>query len=210
MRRFWLALGILFATATAGIAAESAANGRFSRAVEPAERTAAGLDQLNSDQIAVLDALVRRDMAAQTRTNADPKAPADFSERLTANERELTGITLLKGEELARLNQLVARYASAATARSLLGPPTYAPRVSQIEPVERKDRKNLHGTFSLSYGWGSGGYSERSGSMVVNYDDPAGRYSVTIGYRETHVKGGPGYGVYRDGEVLPDGVPYRR
>jgi hypothetical protein len=218
MPKLRLAFGAWLAFAATLFAADS---GRFSQAVKPEERTPAGLHRLDSDQVAVLDALVRRDTAARASLHADPEAPATFSERLTANEREITGITLLTGEELPRLNALIERYAAATLARSLLGPTTYVPRASRIEAVERRDRKNIHGTFSLSYGVGRGGYSERTGSMVVNYDDPEGRYSITIGYSESHVKGGPGYGVYRNhpgydihpyrpgSGVYRNGPPYR-
>ena len=43
---------------------------------------------------------------------------------------------------------------------------------------------------------GSGGYSEKSGSMVLTMEDPEKRYSITVAYSETHIKGGKGY--YRD------------
>ena len=46
--------------------------------------------------------------------------------------------------------------------------------------------------------WGSGGYSEKSGSMVLNLEDPVKGYSISIGYSETHTKGGVPYYLYRD------------
>jgi hypothetical protein len=52
---------------------------------------------------------------------------------------------------------------------------------------------------------GSGGYSEKTGSMVLTMDDPARRYSITIGYSESHVKGGYGYpGLYYDRDPFND------
>ena len=68
-------------------------------------------------------------------------------------------------------------------------------------PTEAKKEREIHGSFSLSYGFGSGGYSEKTGSMVLTLDDPARRYSISIGYSESHIKGGS---VYRDPFYLRD------
>jgi hypothetical protein len=53
-------------------------------------------------------------------------------------------------------------------------------------------------------GWGSGGYSEMGGSMVVDYYDPAHNLDILMGYSEVHTKG-PAY--YRN---CPDGFLPRR
>jgi hypothetical protein len=71
-------------------------------------------------------------------------------------------------------------------------------RGTRIIPTERKKEREIHGSFSLSYGVGSGGYSEKSGSMVLTMEDPAKGYSVSVGYTETHTKGGVPYYLYRD------------
>lgn len=170
--------------------ATESARGRFSQAMPNEERAALGLPRLSSDQLAALDALVRRDIAARGSVRADPAAPAVFSQRLSADERRLTGVTLLSAEELARLDGAVERHSSAALARTLLSPPVYAaPRRAAVEPAEKKTKPEIHGTFSLSYGWGKGGYSEKTGSMVVSVEDPSRRFGLTVGYAESHVKG---------------------
>lgn len=172
---------------------------RFSQTLSVAERTECALTKLSSDQVAVIDALVRRDTA--TRGTAAPAAetPAVFSQRLTADERKTAGIPTLSPGEVAKLDGFVERYQSAKLARTLLAPPSFLapsrPRISENDTRKSKERE-LHGTFSLSMGWGSGGYSEKTGAMSVTLEDPAKGYSVTIGYSETHVKGGPM--IYRD------------
>jgi hypothetical protein len=45
-------------------------------------------------------------------------------------------------------------------------------------------------------GWGSGGYSEKTGAMTMTLEDPDKGYSITIGYSESRIKGGPM--IYRD------------
>ena len=47
----------------------------------------------------------------------------------------------------------------------------------------------IHGMISLTFGMGSGGYSERGGAMVLTYDDPSG-ISLAVGYSEIRTKGG--------------------
>lgn len=191
---------LLVALLLAGFARAAANDTRFSNTLGSEEKTAAGLARLTSDQVAVLDALVRRDTATRAATPA-PKtaaeaAPADFSQRLTADERRIAGLTSLEPAELAKTNALVERHQLAGLVRTFLAPPEYlAPRRSAVT-TEKKEERRVHGSFSLSYGFGKGGYSEKTGSMVVTVDDPARNMSLSIGYSQSHIKGG-GY-IYRD------------
>jgi hypothetical protein len=59
------------ATATAEV--------RFSQTVGTPERPLLGLDRLSADQVAALDALIRRDTTLRSRANADANAPDAFS-----------------------------------------------------------------------------------------------------------------------------------
>ena len=97
-------------------------------------------------------------------------------------------------------------------ARTLLAP-LPPPRLRPINPTETKSERKIHGTYSLSFGWGSGGYSERTGSVMLHLDDPDGRYAISVGYSESHIKGGPVFDYYRDDSLyrnsLPDGSPPR-
>ena len=170
-----------------GTAAAASSDVRFSNTLNADERTASGLTKLSSDEVAVIDALVRRDTARAGAAN--PSAPT-FSGRLTAGERETAGLKKLTDEELPQLDSFIARYQGAKLARALLAPPTYLARHSRGAPTEAKQERQIHGSFSLSYGFGSGGYSEKTGSMMLTLDDPARRYSISIGYSESHVKGG--------------------
>lgn len=171
---------------------------RFSATLGTAERTASGLAKLTSDQVAVIDAFVRRDTTS--RGSAQPptgeKAAAPFSQRISAEERKTAGLPTLAATEVAQLDALVERHQTARLARTLLAPPLYLARNARVTPTEKKKEREIHGSFSLSYGMGSGGYSEKAGSMVLTMEDPARGYSISVGYRESHVKGG--YGVYRD------------
>jgi hypothetical protein len=180
---------------------ESRANSadvRFSQSLSAEEKAASGLSRLNSDQVAVIDALVRRDIPGRAATPGKDEKPSTFSQRLTADERRVAGLGALSAEELPRIDSLVERYQSAKLARTLLAPPALISRASRVTPEETKPEKKIHGSFSLSYGWGKGGYSEKTGSMVLNYTDPDRGFGVTIGYSESHIKGGSYSPYYRD------------
>jgi hypothetical protein len=190
-----LALYCLLAVGLLASAPVRAASGdvRFSNTLNADEREASGLTRLTSDEVAVIDALVRRDTTARAGSASTDTAPAGFSQRLTDDERRTGGLTKLAEKELPKLDGFVDRYQSAKLARTLLAPPTYLARSSRVTPTEAKKEREIHGSFSLSYGFGSGGYSEKTGSMVLTMEDPARRYSITVGYSESHIKGGHGY-----------------
>ncbi|MBI4625057.1 MAG: hypothetical protein HY736_17795 [Verrucomicrobia bacterium] len=192
MVKAWITLlaGFLAAAGTAGAAS---GDGRFSQGLSVAERTEIGINRLSTDQVAVLDALVRRDTAARSAPTAAPGAPASFSQRLTADERRNAGLTLLTPAELPRLDAIVERREAGGLARALLAPPVFLSPVARLTPAETRKGREIHGSFSLSYGMGKGGYSERSGGMVLTMDDPERRYSITVSYRETHIKSPNGY-----------------
>lgn len=176
-------------------------DGRFSGSLTAAERAAAGLPKLSSDNIAVIDALARRDTAA--RTSSTPSGGATFSLRLTADERRIAGLALLSAAEVAQLDALVERAQTARLARTLLAPPAFLARPSRaVEPREKKTEREIHGSFSLSYGVGSGGYSEKTGAMNLSFEDPARGLTINVGYSESHIKGGRGY--YRE---IPYALP---
>jgi hypothetical protein len=181
----------LFASALLAVMAVAgeAASGRFSQTLSDAERTEAGLNRLSSDQVAVIDALIRRDLVAQVRAPGGDDAPVSvFSQRLTDDERRTAGLTLLTAPELARLDALVGRNAAAIAARRLLSPPVFVPPGARLNPDGAKVAPEMHGSVSLSYGWGKGGYSERTGAMNVRYEDPVHNFTLEVGYSETHVK----------------------
>lgn len=200
-RPLLLALALALSVASNAGAADT----RFSQMLAISERAEIGFNRLSSDQVAALDALVRRDFATRTSSSSrktDSPPPARFSQRLTADERTVTGLTLFNETELARLDALVDHHTSAALARALLAPPVFYPTGMRLRPIETtKSAPEIHGSFTLSYGWGKGGYSEKTGGMELNYTDPARNFAVSFSYWETHVKGGVPYrdDYYRDG-----------
>ena len=183
---------------------------RLSQAFSSEERIATGLYRLTSDQIAVLDALYRRDLVAQAgpRRAEAPAPAARFSERLSADERRNAGLPTLTAEELAKLDAVAGRAGSASLARTLLAPPTFIPlavRARIAETQAKRSAPEIHGSFTLGFATGSGGYSERFGGMTLTYEDPARRFALSVSYSESHVKGGPGPYYPRDSLSDPTG-----
>lgn len=166
---------------------------RFSKTLSPSERTETGLDRLSSDQTAVLDALVRRDRSV-SHLKSRPQSDL-FTERLLDDERRNAGIELLKSSEIERLNALVQLHRSLS-----VSPPPFVSRSrvstdSRIRPEMIKEKPDIRGTYSIWFGGGSGGYSERGASISSTYTSPSGQLSVTVGYATVRTKGPS---IYRD------------
>ncbi len=179
--------------AVVGRAAEATSD-RFSQWLTVPEQKEAGLQKLSSDQVAVLDALVRRDLTARASGRAEG-SPDEFSKRLTPDELRNAGLAALAAEEVARVDVFVGRFAAARLARTLLAPPVYISKVRIAEPVEKKKEREIHGSFTLGMGFGSGGYSEKFGGMTLRMDDLEHNLSISVGYSESHYKGPYGSGV---------------
>jgi hypothetical protein len=188
---------LALACACAVMPAARAVEGRFSQSLSAPELKETGAGRLTSDQLAVIDALVRRDLAAQLapRRN-DPPPAARFSQRLNDNERLAAGFATLSAPELERLDVLIGRYGTAALAPTLLAPPVFVPTGMRLRPTEARTGPEIHGSISLSYGFGKG-YDERTGGITLSYEDPARRFAVVVGYSESHIKSN--LPMYRDG-----------
>lgn len=161
---------------------------RFSSTLSPAQRTETGLDHLTTDNVAVIDALVRLDASNATRLVRNNIRTTRFSERHSAHERDIAGLEQLTPEQLRKLDQFVALRIPAPPADADLA---YASvRLDSTTPiaVAKKPGPEIHGSVSLTYGWSKYG-STRGGDMNVSYVDPRRRYSVTVGYSEYHGNG---------------------
>lgn len=162
---------------------------RFSKAIAATEFSQIGLGRLSSDQLASLDALVRRDLAIADRTDpAKHPRPARFSDRLSTNERTLAGLNRLSDTELASLDAAVQRLTPPPRGAWLAANAPAAPTTIYSEPLKRGPE--IHGSFTLMVGAGSHGYSEYGGAMVVSVEDPQHHLAFAVGYSELHTKGG--------------------
>jgi hypothetical protein len=196
-------LGLL--TAPAARAEEDV---RFSATLTPEQRVSAGLNQLTVDNIAVIDGLVRQDLAA-SKFKDNAVDHTRFSQRRTARERDIAGLDRLTPPQLTQLDDLVGLRIDGP-------PPIPLARITStssnaVKPDLPTHKLDIHGEISFTYGTGKGG-SFTGGDLVLTYDDPAGRYSVLVGYSEYQGKGVapcfyPGYGYYRP---YPGVIPVSR
>jgi hypothetical protein len=162
---------------------------RFTKALAPAETAQLGLEKLSSDQVAVLDALVRKDAAAALNVRPNKPRAARFSQRISEDERRNAGLTLLDASQLSQLDDRIEKFIAPPAAEeggysvvSAPGSTIYTPRSLRREP-------EIHGSVTLVYGVGSHGYSERGGAMTLSYEDPENHFAVAVSYAEMHTKG---------------------
>lgn len=163
---------------------------RFSKTLAATDFSASGLERLSSDQLAILDALVRRDIAQSRFVPKEPRA-ARFSERLTPAERHDAGLNQLTEAELLALDAHVAPLAAppaAVTGARYTADTRYA-----IPSVKIRREPELHGQVSLMVAAGSDGYVAYGGGVAVTLDDPANKFALTLAYSQIHSKGGSPY-----------------
>ena len=160
-----------------------AQEGRFSHTLTGTELTETGIAKLPPDQLAVLDALIRRDARINAVPDAGHPAPARFTLRLLPDERQRAGLGSLTDAELQRLDALVADFESGRRA-----PPAPAGPTADWKPILHHPGPEVHGMLSLTYGAGSGGYQEMGGAMAVSVDDPEHNLSLWFGYATMRIK----------------------
>lgn len=205
--RFLVHFGCVLLALALGATLRADDAARFSKTLSASESTAIGLAQLDSDQIAALDALVRRDIASADYVYKTPRA-ARFTERLAPEERHAAGLDRLDAAQLAALDAAVAKEMPAPRepipSATIAAATDGANTAGAVRPSLTLDRRpQIHGQVSLMVGAGSGGFSEYGGALVLSYDDPAHNFSLIAGYSEVHTKGGYYYRGCRDGYLYP-------
>jgi hypothetical protein len=204
--RFLLAL-VCSCTA---LLARGAGDVRFSAMLTPELRERTGLTQLSDDNVAVIDGLVRQDDAASKFKHNDVDHTR-FSQRRTAREREIAGLDRLTPAQVKLLDDLVGQrisgispVATAVVAAANSAGTTAKPVVSAAPGLD------IHGEIGFTYGWGSGS-SFSGGDIVLTHDDPAGRYSILVGYSQYQGKGlYPAFGLFPGYGPYPGAMPFSR
>lgn len=148
----------------------------FSAALSPDQFASAGLTSRSADELAVLDRLVQRDVAA-ARQGGVTTFRGTFSSRRTPAERQAAGLDRLTPDALNQLDALVAEQIARPR-------PAAAPGWTPVDPagidVSTALKPEVHGTVTLAYGWGRGG-SSRLAALDTTYYDPASRVTLSFG-----------------------------
>lgn len=179
-----------------------AAEGGFAATLSIEQKTAAGVTTLTADERTALDQLVADDLAFARRENLTDLG-GTFVARRTETARQQAGLDRLTPEQLAKLNELVA---AALAARPT---PKERPRLKESDVLSAKRRGEIHGSVTVTYGWGRGGREYRAGSLWLDYYDPERRFSLGLGISTSDGDGYYGYypGYYPGrfyGDYYPD------
>lgn len=166
---------------------------RFSKQLAPAELSAAGLEQLSSDQLAILDALVRRDIDKAKLTSKEPRA-ALFSERLSADERRNAGVDQLDAAEVAALDASVQRLIVPRPSGTFGLATSHGPYSVPSLKLRRDPKIETHMAAMVAVG--SDGYSAFGAGIELSYDDPNNDFGISVSYSEIHEKGGHPFRYY--------------
>jgi hypothetical protein len=169
----------------AAVFAASTEDVRFSQQLSAGQRLECGLQRLSSDQLAILDALVRRDENWYMKPKATPPAIPRFSQRLSPDEHRTTGLETLDRADLFNLDDCVAQIEFGTGQPQPAGSSADA----SLQPQIQRPGLEVHGMLTFVVGGGSGGRSEKGGSMAFMVADPAHNLSVFVDYEEMHAKG---------------------
>lgn len=141
-----------------------AAAGGFSTTLTADQLAASGLVRLTADERAALDRIVAAEMD-ESRVAEGIVLAGTFASRRSEAEMKATGMDRLKPAELASLNELVA----ASTLVRVQ--PRERPRLRSDDVVSAHRQPEVHGSLSLSYGWG-GGTTMRGADLWLDYSLP--------------------------------------
>jgi len=187
-----VALSCLVAALASGSHAQDA---RFSKTLSASELKHSGLERLSADQLAVLDALIRRDAKINAVADSADPVSARFSQRLSPEERASAGLDMLSATELAQLDASV-RPPTSGSVSSL----TSKAAGPVVQPEPSTPAPEIHGMISFTFGGGRGGYREIGGYMMLDYQDPAHGLELLVGYGESRISGPSiGRGCFRSG-----------
>jgi hypothetical protein len=149
----------------------------FTTSLSQEQKTAAGLTNLTSAELAALDRLVAADTAGGRRTHA-PALNDHFTRRYSEAETKEAGLDRLTPEQLEKLDELI----TSAIAVAPPPQPRERPRVRDGEILSEQGRMQVHGGASLTMGWAGGGRNYREVGAWVSYFDPVTGLGLSVGF----------------------------
>jgi hypothetical protein len=181
MRPFrFLAALLTGAAITLSAAAETASSARpasgFTTTLSEEAQAGTGLNKLSVDERAAINELVAHEISLARQGHVTGFA-GTFVSRRTPEERKRAGLGRLTGQEQTKLNELVAATLAAG------GSSTSASTRLKRTDLATRDRLQVHGEFSFTYGWGGGG-TFRGGSLYTTVSDPQSGISLGVGHSQ--------------------------
>jgi hypothetical protein len=179
--QLFLRVALLGGYLAVAAALSGATGGGFSSTLSDDQRSSAGLSTLTAEQRSALDVLVAGEIA-QARKEGGMVSSSTFVSRQSVEQRNQAGLDHLTPDQLTRLNELVASVVSS-------GPkPRIRPRLKDDEII-RPQKPEIHGSASLTLGWGRNGGNFRASSLWVDYFDPNTGLGLGIGVETFKGKG---------------------
>jgi len=196
-RRFRLLVVLLTVGATCGpwSQAQIAGSLAFTDTLLQSEKAAIGLEKLSPAEVDDLNAQIDRELTLARQGNVKGFA-TPFTQRRKPPQLVTSGLGRLSDAERRALDEAIARTMAVPTVLSL--PPKFV-RTNPVETVAPRSR--IHGEFSFTYGWTSGGGSLYGGSMTMVYQDPNRPLTAAIRYSTYRGDGLYGYGPYENVDV---------
>jgi uncharacterized coiled-coil protein SlyX len=168
-RAAWLITSLMLLAAPLG-----ATEGGFSATLSTGQQVAAGLGTLTTEERRVLDRLVAAEVGlARQETLAG--LDGTFASRRSEADRQQAGLDRLMPEQLAALNDLVAAAIAPRPA------PKERRRLKESDVVAAKPPPEIHGSVSVTYGWGANGEEFRASSLWLEFHDPGSPISLGVG-----------------------------
>jgi hypothetical protein len=173
---------------------QGAAVAAFSSQLTSTEFAGIGLMALTPAELAALDLLVAREVAA-ARQGRVTAFRGTFISRRTSEEYAHAGLPRLTAPGQAQLNRSVA---AALAAQNLPAPPPPAVAVD-TDGIEVRSalKPEVHGAVTLGYGWSREG-SYRFGTVDTYYHDPQLGLTLGLGVGTARGSGLVGRGLGRD------------
>jgi len=196
-RRFRLLVALLAAAAACGAWGYAQIPGAlaFTDTLLQSEKAAIGLEKLSPAEVDNLNLQIDRELTLARQGNVKGFA-TPFTQRRQPPQLLSSGLSRLAEAERRALDDAIARTMAVPTVLSL--PPKFT-RTNPVETVAPRSR--IHGEFSFTYGWTSGGGSLYGGSMTMIYQDPNRPLTAAIRYSTYRGDGLYGYGPYENVDV---------
>jgi hypothetical protein len=185
IKHAWFCLGLLVGLISAP-APIAAAVAEFTEALTSAQQTAIGVAKLSPSERSALSEFVAREVML-ARQGDVTSFTGTFVGRRSAEQRQQAGLDRLTADEQQALNEIVARTIATRPVSF-----AYNPKMakSDVPPANFIRRLEIHGEFSLTYGWVSGGGSFKGGSFSTTIHDP--KTGITVGFSYSQFSG-PGW-----------------
>jgi len=196
-RRFRFLVALMAVGAACGVWGHAQIPGSlaFTDTLLQSEKAAIGLEKLFPAEVDDLNVQIDRELTLARQGNVKGFA-ISFTQRRKPPQLVSSGLSRLADAERRALDLAIARTMAVPTVLSL--PPKFA-RADPVETVAPRSR--IHGEFSFTYGWTSGGGSLYGGSMTMIYQDPNRPLTAAIRYSTYRGDGLYGYGPYENVDV---------